>query len=442
MTIQTTPITVTATTIQYCLWFVFFYKLLTPRMKKSLFILCVVLLYIPYFAVCTVYPHIRAAHIIPPAIVLFIELLVLFKESVKQKFLALMCILLPVALSEIFLAATMIRTHALAVGFASYYSLSQQAAIASIYIIVQIVLLIVFYSLWKTLQGSGAYSLPASSWLAFMFFPCSQYIVIAEWFIRDKDGIDPQERVFLLICLLIYSIADVALLCIIYGNIKRVKLEERNETLSCLINMQAEYYPALAEHYEDMRKLRHDLANHMYTVKVLLDADDYDSARSYAEELSKTDAYSSSLGSCKNHIIDSFLYQRIKKLKESGIEVTAHISLPESCSIANTELISVFGNMLDNAEEACRLTDDKFIDLICSVRRGYITITTSNPSLPATGEPKARRIPELERGLGSQILKDIANKYEGNFVAAFKDGMYTASLTMKEGNTDDKNSGL
>lgn len=435
MNLYYSPVSIAVIAIQYGLWTVFFCLTLKSRFSLKRTVPAALLLFIPYCVVRTLTPYIGLMRILLPSVMLYLELLLLFKDYPLKKFVALFCVLLPVAVSEVLLAVVMLDVEALSVGIPNYYNIPQQCALAVVYLSVQTALLIISYAIWKTTEEEGTYSIEASSWFAYFFFPCSQYIVLAEWYLNHiTDSFSFRERAFFIVSMLIYTIADIALLYMIRGNIKRVKLEERNEALSHIINMQSEYYPALAEHYDDMRKLRHDIANHMYTIKVLLEAQDIESAKSYANELAEKSAYTSSLGSCKNHVIDSFLYHRIKQLRESGIEVNAQVALPESCSVSNTELISAFSNMLDNAEEACRMTDDKFIDLLCLVRKGYITISVGNPSLPPSGKAKARRIPEIERGLGSQILNELALKYSGNFIASFKDGMYTAYLTMKEGN--------
>jgi len=47
-------------------------------------------------------------------------------------------------------------------------------------------------------------------------------------------------------------------------------------------------------------------------------------------------------------------------------------------------------------------------------------------------DAKRRRIPELPRGVGFHILSELANKYDGDFSAGVRDGMFCARLTLRE----------
>ena len=49
---------------------------------------------------------------------------------------------------------------------------------------------------------------------------------------------------------------------------------------------------------------------------------------------------------------------------------------------------------------------------------------------------KKRRIPELERGIGFQILQELADKYKGSFVHGQEGPWFLTALILKEGTAD------
>ena len=53
-----------------------------------------------------------------------------------------------------------------------------------------------------------------------------------------------------------------------------------------------------------------------------------------------------------------------------------------------------------------------------------------NPA-PAAPARHSRRIPELERGIGSHILRALAETYEGSYALTPSGGECTASLLLK-----------
>ena len=104
--------------------------------------------------------------------------------------------------------------------------------------------------------------------------------------------------------------------------------------------------------------------------------------------------------------------------------------LPADGTIQEIDIISLLGNLLDNAVEACQAAGRKQIALSAHMEKGYLHIEERNPA-PAVSTSRKRRIPELERGIGFHILQELAGKYDGSFAASVEQGDFTASLILK-----------
>ena len=129
-----------------------------------------------------------------------------------------------------------------------------------------------------------------------------------------------------------------------------------------------------------MRRMRHDIANHLYTIQALLDNGDTKHAAEYAKEILPRHTFHSSLGSCENPVVDAFLYSRMSKLKAAGISAEADVRLPAETSISNADMIIAFGNMLDNAEDACRALPEgkRYIRIQADIKNGCCTLRMEN----------------------------------------------------------------
>ena len=98
----------------------------------------------------------------------------------------------------------------------------------------------------------------------------------------------------------------------------------------------------------------------------------------------------------------------------------------EVCSVAPLDLCSMFSNLLDNAIRACEeLPEDKrIIDLSARNQGDYLLIRCDNPALEHPGnQPQGT-------GYGKKILRDIAERYHGEFQTSFADGVFTARLIL------------
>lgn len=103
--------------------------------------------------------------------------------------------------------------------------------------------------------------------------------------------------------------------------------------------------------------------------------------------------------------------------------------MPADLAISNTDLIVLFGNIMDNAIEACQHMDNVTIKLTALISRGHLVVRESNP-VPEHPEAKKRRIPELERGVGFRVLDNMAEKYNGSFTHSIEDGVYTVTVML------------
>ena len=195
--------------------------------------------------------------------------------------------------------------------------------------------------------------------------------------------------------------------------------------------MQLSHYTALTSQYEANRRIRHDILHHVNTIRYLLANGQQQEATEYAGQLLAENQRSSQLGQCDNPVIDAFLYGRVQEAKAQGITVETHIILPVELSVSNTDLVIVFGNLMDNAVEACAKLENPKNELNAHIGRGYLVITESNPAVPEPEGRKQRRIPELERGVGMQILKSVAEKYQGSCMSETGNGNYSVSVFLK-----------
>ena len=266
--------------------------------------------------------------------------------------------------------------------------------------------------------------------LLFFLFPVSQYAAFSGWF-QPITAENTKMSLVMFLVLLLQIVADVGLAFAMVATSQSAELRVRNAMLETQVTAQQEYYASQAEHFEQIRRMRHDIDNHLYTIRSLLADGKSDAAAEYADELYAVKLYARPiLDGCENTVAASFLLHRKEELEEKEIPLRCSISLPVRIGISNMDLITALGNLLDNAEDACLSPEEKFIDLTISFQNPYLHITVRNP-LPARPVRKPQRIPDLNRGVGFTILNKLAEKYDGDFSTEEKNGNYKASLLLK-----------
>ena len=232
----------------------------------------------------------------------------------------------------------------------------------------------------------------------------------------------------------LFLVSDILLYRTMVRTEQRVQLEVENALLESQLDAQLAHYRDLTAQYEQIRAMRHDIAHHLNTIHALLEAGNLQAASEYSEQLLPAQTYSSRLGACRNPVVDAFLYTRVQDAQARGVPVRADVSLPVELPVSNTDLIVAFGNLLDNALEACSGIPDAQITLRAHMDKGYLVIQESNPVRARQPQgKKPRRIPELERGVGFRVLSGLAAKYDGSFRHTCEDGVYTVTLLLSAG---------
>ena len=232
----------------------------------------------------------------------------------------------------------------------------------------------------------------------------------------------------------LFLVSDILLYRTMVRTEQRVQLEVENALLESQLDAQLAHYRDLTAQYEQIRAMRHDIAHHLNTIHALLQAGNLQAASEYSEQLLPLQTDNSRLGSCRNPVVDAFLYTRVQDAQAKGIPVRAEVSLPVELPVSNTDLIVAFGNLLDNALEACSGIPDAQITLRAHMDKGYLVIQESNPVRARQPQgKKPRRIPELERGVGFRVLGGLAEKYDGSFRHTCENDTYTVTLSLRAG---------
>jgi len=259
----------------------------------------------------------------------------------------------------------------------------------------------------------------------FMFYGLMRFVRTDIFFNGEVDT----PVGMLILCVVLCVMSDALLFWMLIRSARATRTEAENAVLTRQVEDQKKYYSSLSTQYETIRHMRHDIANHIYTVKALLSDRKIEEAEEYAGKLSEEHEKLSLSRFCDDPVVDSFLNSRVEELKEKGIEVRVNTSIPRAVGIDGTELITALGNLLDNAEEACHAQEKPEIGLTAGISENVLMLRTENP-VSAQKEHR-ERIPGLSRGIGTVILRELAGKYDGHYELENSADRCTASLYLR-----------
>ena len=275
--------------------------------------------------------------------------------------------------------------------------------------------------------------LSTREWLLFALFPLSQSMLLCMWFLSEQVMPRGVLATWQIVAALICIIVDGSLYFIVRGISQRAELKTQNELLAKQIAMQKLHYVELSDQYQRMQMLRHDIANHMHTIQILLKSKEFQEAKTYSSEVLQLHTFHSILGQCENPVIDAFISSRVEDAKGQQVPIETDIRLPYQLSIRDPELIAIFGNTLDNAIEANLVLpiEKRYIRISAAAKDDYLVIRLENSISQNTQTEKAIRIEGMHRGLGFHILENIAKQHQGNFMSYIENGLFISTITLR-----------
>lgn len=413
-----------ASVILYILWFIT-YNLILPRRFRLSVTLLLEALYIPIYFLITLLPTASVARSILGAVLIACLVLALYKGPWYAK---LFVSAVPLA---IVMTCEFLTLLALGESGMDSAALSTRLITYALYLFLNLILLTFFVFAARMVQKRRRGEVIGQLSLLFVLYPISQYIAILGWFTPLSDGVHTDRPLVFLLALGLFIIADVGLVVAFNASARSAELRLKTEMLEQQAAAQKEQYAALAEHYDEMRRLRHDIDNHLYTIRSLLDDGKLSDASQYAQALSDSfSALRPGLELCENTAAASYLLHKKKELEAKGVALSCAATLPAALGLGEPDLICILGNLLDNAEEACVGLDGAEIRLCAAFAEPYLSFQVSNPCRPAP-ERKPRRISALSRGIGTEILRRYAARYDGSYSSTQEDGQFHASLVLR-----------
>lgn len=265
---------------------------------------------------------------------------------------------------------------------------------------------------WKTWMGVTIISL------------CIYYLSMSTFYQADKRTLIIWGLILFLLFLGSFSLVQYV------RNIRRENelklMEERNRLI-------AENSRIMIQNYRDNQMFYHDLKNQHLVIKNYLKNGQYEKAAEYMGAI-KIKEQETALNSWTGiETLDILFACKKKDAEKDGIMVTI-ISDPIQLKMTEIELISLFGNLLDNGIEACRKNEaeKRWIRLALRKVNEIFIFKISNPFAEIPCTEKGELISQKKKGihgLGMKSVESIVKKYEGVMEIEYQQDIFSVIIS-------------
>ncbi len=199
--------------------------------------------------------------------------------------------------------------------------------------------------------------------------------------------------------------------------------------------------------YGSIRKVRHEMKNHMANIQGLAGAGQYGEIEDYVRRMDETMQELEYKYVTGNPVTDVIINDKCRRAEKAGIQFDADFRYGGEIPVFDLGII--LNNLLDNAIEACeKLEQGKgFIRLMLKRKKQFLLLEVENSFdgavpirkgslFPAT--TKQNVLPDIvtEHGIGLENVRDVAGRYFGGVNIKVKRDVFHVTVMLQQENLD------
>lgn len=254
-------------------------------------------------------------------------------------------------------------------------------------------------------------------------------IVIFGHVLKDRNT-DSLDHILILCVSLVLLFSNISLIRMISRIMKDNEIKIENRLIKEKMDMQYKHYLSLQESQETIKKIHHDINNHMICIKSMYGNNS--AASEYIEDISNQ-IYSCNYNfDSKNMVLDIILSEKKYICDKNKIDFLVDINFDKCNFMDMVDVCSIFSNILDNAIEACNKIKsedkDKKITLKGTIVNDFFVVkcinTKEDDVLLSGNKIMTDKKDKDLHGIGINSVKSSVKKYDGNVEFKFEEDKF------------------
>ncbi|AUN14240.1 sensor histidine kinase [Paraclostridium sordellii] len=218
-------------------------------------------------------------------------------------------------------------------------------------------------------------------------------------------------------------VASIIIIILLFRRvIKENKEKTKNELMKNKLDMQYEHYLSVQESHMKVKKLYHDINNHICCIDNL--KNNNKEVSEYINNLKDEIKSFKYIYNTGNMILDIIINEKSDICSKKGIKFICDINFSKVDFIKPIDVSSIFANILDNAIEACDKIHDedveKYIRIKGTISKAYFVIKCENSKVNNIKFKKNKlltdKMDKFVHGIGTQSIKSSLDKYDGELL--------------------------
>ena len=183
-----------------------------------------------------------------------------------------------------------------------------------------------------------------------------------------------------------------------------------------------------------LRTMRHDMKHHVRELYHYIETGNNREALKYLDAIGLQLQNATGRINTGVSAIDGVLDYMAARAEQLGINVSAHLSVPETLNVSSYDMNVILGNLMQNAIEAAEKCANGQISIYMRYNRGSLFITLKNSYCGKTAIKDGKYLSTKRdaggRGLGLKSVEIVVKKYQGRFQITEENGMFIVNIAI------------
>lgn len=185
--------------------------------------------------------------------------------------------------------------------------------------------------------------------------------------------------------------------------------------------------------YREMRGWRHDYKNHMQVLKIYVENRQWESALSYISQMNENLTSIDHVMKTGNTMADAIINSKVSLAKSKNIRLDVTAKVPEQLPISDVEFCVIFGNLMDNAIEACEKIaspEERFIRIYIGLFKNQFYLSVTNATNQKRRVRKYYSLKGEGHGFGLYRIDKIVKEKNGYLNRKDEPGVFATEIML------------
>lgn len=243
-------------------------------------------------------------------------------------------------------------------------------------------------------------------------------LVALDYYIIEKSIVSDSQDIRLFS--VVFFSVSVILIILVFDLVLKLAENYQQKQEIALLELQNEMLVKAEKNTEQTfhlwRSSIHDYKHKILVMKHWLDEGKIEEVKGFIEKESESLTQKIFYIKTGNEVVDAIINTKQNLAEEKGISFSVNVKIPSECVVSDIDFVCIFGNLIDNAIEACETQSEKRVEIVVKEIKKLLIIKVINSYKgELTDKLSTTKKEKVFHGIGLKNVKSILEKYDGTY---------------------------